>query len=92
MNMTTTIDKVREMMSFATYPPGSAMIYHVGFLINDRSRGRGRPSDETAKRAAAVNSVANIAMELAEAGKVLLTQRRLGHEIFEYIATRSSRK
>jgi hypothetical protein len=92
MNMTTTIDKAREMMTaFATYPPGTAVNYYNGFLINDRTRGRGA-SDEKRQRADAINSVANLAMCLATDGKAHLTQRRLGHENFAYIATRSSRK
>jgi hypothetical protein len=92
MNMAYNIDKVREMMAaFATYPPGTAINYYNGFLINDRTRGRGA-SDEKRRRADAINSVANLAMELSDAGKAHLTQRRLEHENFAYIATRSSRK
>lgn len=66
------------------------MVYHVGFLVKDRERDRKK--DEDWRRADMVNSVATIAMDLSDAGKVCLTQRRLGHEIFEYIATRASRK
>ena len=84
------IDKVREMIAFQTYPPRTSMIYHTGFLCKDRERGR--KYGEVLKRATQVNSVAYMAQELSDAGRAFLTQRRLDDEVYEYIATRSSRK
>ncbi len=84
------IDKVREMIEFSTCPPKTKVIYHTGFLCKDRERAR--KYGEVLKRADTVNSVAYMAQELSDAGRAYLTQRRLGDEVYEYIATRSSRK
>ena len=84
------IDKVRAMIEFATSPPKTRVIYHTGFLCKDRDRTK--RYGEVLKRADTVNSVAYMAQELSDAGRAFLTQRRLGDDVYEYIATRSSRK
>lgn len=83
------IDKVREMLQFAAYPAGTSMIYHTGFIVKDRERGR--KYGEVKRRAEAAHAVAKMALELSEAGKAYLTQRRIGPEVYEYIATRSGK-
>ena len=59
---------------------GESMVYHTGFLAIDRIGQNGKQ----------VANIANTAMELAQAGRVILTQRRrkdLGWSIFDYVAT-----
>ena len=57
--------------------PGASCIYHDGFLPCDRAK-REVPD-------------ADIAVRLARAGLVFLTQRRIGSRRYEYIATKASR-
>ena len=57
--------------------PGDSCIYHDGFLCCDR-RAREVPD-------------ADIAVRLARAGLVFLTQRRIGSRHYEYVATKASR-
>lgn len=56
---------------------GHVFVYHIGMLPNDRERDW------------EVDQVAQEAWSVAEAGEVLLTQRRLESGKYEYIATRA---
>jgi len=58
----------------AAQPAGSSAVYHTGFLVKDRELSK------------AVAATAALAWQLAEAGHLLLTQRRVGEGTFEYIA------
>lgn len=55
-------------------PPGQWIMYHVGFLYEDRTKNR------------RLNSVATEAWKQYESGRVTLVQRRLGDHIYEYHA------
>jgi hypothetical protein len=59
---------------------GESCIYHTGNLMSDRLSGDW-------PYAAAV---ADLAWELQEAGKINLTQKRIGEGEFDYRATRTS--
>ena len=54
---------------------GTTVCYHTGMICNDRIRD---PK---------VQSIAADAMELYEAGRVLLTQRKIGPLQYEYLVT-----
>jgi hypothetical protein len=59
---------------------GQTCIYHIGHLMSDRKLAYLQH----------VDAVADLAWELQEAGKVDLTQKRIGEGEFEYRATRTS--
>lgn len=80
MNRTAT----REITEILNMPAGASLVYYSGLLSKDRGgHGRKRPGEVT------VDETANIAWKLYEKGVVLLTQRRLGEDDYEYIATRT---
>ena len=54
---------------------GSTVCYHTGMICNDRIRD---PK---------VQSIANDAWQLYEAGRVLLSQRKIGTLQYEYLVT-----
>jgi hypothetical protein len=62
--------------------PGEHLVYHVGHLGFDRSFG----SDLPRPRRQSLERVANRAMALAECGRLVLAQRRLGHGCIAYLA------
>jgi hypothetical protein len=76
---------VREVTEILGMRPGESLTYHVGVLCIDR--GLDKKTDAQRR----VHETANIAWKLMEQGKVFLTQRRLGKDLFEYIVTRASR-
>lgn len=74
----------KEITEILDQPSGTMLIYHVGLLSKDRGDVN-RTSEEQR-----VNETACIAWKLHERGIVHLVQRRLGYEMYEYIAIRSS--
>ena len=87
MNIQTMV-QAQDISEILTMKGGSSLIYHVGYLAKDRMGGSGgrTQQEKDAERAA------DIAWKLHENGSVFLTQRRLGREMFEYIATRAKGK
>ncbi len=84
-------DRIQALYDLPTLPAVTRVVYHVGFLAPDRSTyGRdGKPKSEPDKTAAyAIDQVGDLAWQLHKDGKALLTQRRIGKEMFEYIAIR----
>jgi hypothetical protein len=71
---------LREFVRIAK--PKQACIYHSGFLLVDRV-----PSFDN-EAWCVVREVADAAWQLYEEGKIVLTQRRLADDKYEYIATR----
>ena len=70
-----------------TSRPGSSYIYHRGFLCRDREpqtyeNGRSQVEEE-------VHELGLAAMAAEKDGLVTLTQRRIGRENYEYIATKT---
>ena len=59
---------------------GEALVYHTGFLTNDRTN------------SAEVDRVGNDAWSLAERGRVCLTQRKIKDGCYDYVATASNLK
>ena len=55
--------------------PGQSIIYYVGNLASAREHGHDNLS------------AARVAQSLAERGKMILTQKRIGDNMFQYIAT-----
>jgi hypothetical protein len=72
-----------EITSILEKPKGARIVYHVGMLAQDRGGERGKTEPQRA-----VNETANIAWNLYEQGKITLCQRRIGPNLFEYIAER----
>ncbi len=84
-------DRIDALNDLPRLPAGTSVVYHVGLLGADRSdtgRNGKRKSKEDIKAAWDVNKVADLAWELYERGSAILTQRRIGDEMFEYIAIR----
>lgn len=67
---------------FADTMPGSPFLYYIGFLARDRDYHKG----ERSKR---IDKLAEYMWGLMRHKKVLLVQRRLGHELYEYYAVRT---
>lgn len=72
----------REITEILNMPKGSRIVYHVGLLSKDRGDVNKTPAEQE------ISDTANIAWKLHEQGKVCLVQRRLGFELYEYIAQR----
>ena len=68
-------------VSLSAIRPGESVVYYRGFLAADRGRWQ-----FTRARKPFELVVARRAYELYEAGKVTLTQRKLEHSNYEYIA------
>lgn len=74
--------------------PGHIIEYHRGYLVRDRYFDKDTPENKKIL-AQLVDRIANDARELAEDGKVLLTQRRISHGLLDklgimaYAATRA---
>jgi hypothetical protein len=67
-----------------TSPSGSKYTYHTGFLCKDR--------DPTLnKECVQINQIANLAWNLYEKGTLILTQRKLKVDQYQYIAIKASR-
>lgn len=73
-----------------TARPGSTYIYHRGLLCFDREPKfyEGEPSTIEEE----VNEVADAAWAAYKDGLVHLTKRRLGKNVFEYIATKADKR
>lgn len=82
-NINTASTSPHEITDILNMPRGARIVYHVGFLAVDR----GGDAKRTAKQDS-IRETGNIAWKLKEQGKVTLCQRRLGHELYEYIAER----
>jgi hypothetical protein len=77
-DVNTAVPALRELQK------GQKVIYHTGFLAVDRSQ----PGDQKQKMfSQAVGFIGDTALNLSDAGRVFLTQRKLGPGNFEYIAT-----
>lgn len=74
-----------EITSILNADPGESIVYHRGYIAYDR----GEPTKKLPRtpEQVAVNETAKVAWSLYERGRVLLTQRRLGANDYEYIAT-----
>ncbi len=84
-------DRIDALNDLPRLPAGTHVVYHIGLLGSDRSdigRNGKRKSKEDLMAARDVNKVGDLAWELYERGSVILTQRRIGAELFEYIAIR----
>ncbi len=77
----TVVPKLRELQR------GENIVYHVGFLAKDRERKPSVLAQDEVHRAANVVIIARAAMELWVKGTVHLTQRKLGSDFYQYIAT-----
>jgi hypothetical protein len=71
----TNIDNINLIDRLANLDKGRSMVYHVGFLARDRGEAHW------------INEIAGAAWDAHLAGKVALTQRKLGDSDYEYIAT-----
>jgi len=78
---------VSELAEFLNRGPGARTIYHIGCLARDKHYIS--LDGERRAKAKALGDAAKVALELSDAGKIHLTQRRLGTEKYEYIATRA---
>jgi hypothetical protein len=67
--------------------PGAALLYHRGFLLLDRQV---FGSQLSVRDRTELNRVADVAMALAEAGRLRLVQRRHGDADYSYLAVASS--
>ena len=96
--MTKTINTSSRIARWAaSAQPGSQLVYYTGFLVVDRSTivqeigllggpvYRIIPVDPA-------DAIAQEAYRLYEQGKVELTQRRIGHNMFDYIMTKRRNK
>jgi hypothetical protein len=78
-------DPVSNLLSWVnTSPSGAKFTYHTGFLCKDRD-----PSNN--KNWSQINQIANIAWTLYEKGTLVLTQRKLKVDQYQYIAIKASR-
>ena len=69
--------------------PGDACAYHHGLLAVDRDPVVSRLS---APARQALAAVADLALAFAEAGRVVLTQERLGDGVYRYLAVIASKR
>lgn len=73
-NQTVTDAFISKVLSMRA---GATICYHVGFLSRDRCDAHGS------------DAIAKALLEASENGKVILTQRKLDKELYEYLATRT---
>jgi hypothetical protein len=83
-DLTPTREQFEAWLRYAA--AGARLVYHRGYLAVDRARGSG-PLSESARRELVV--VANLALALAEQGKIHLVQQRTGPDTFSYIAVKA---
>lgn len=69
--------------------PGERITYHEGHLGFDRTRGHSSLSETVLDE---LNCVAGLAMLLADAGHVLLAQRRVAEDRVAYLAIMATRQ
>ena len=69
-------------------PAGSSVVYHVGLLAADKGPTRvARKSDEQRQ----LSKTADLALKLQQQGKVILSQKCVGDDVFIYRATRTAK-
>lgn len=83
MDATILHDATKEMLAM---PAGSKLVYHTGFLAEDRGETGKKTPAQTA-----VHKTANAFWEMHRNGAVALVQRRLEPGLYEYIAIRNKR-
>jgi hypothetical protein len=80
------IETAAQLKEFVrTAKTRQSCIYHSGFLLVDREPSPDQPHDD---KWCALRELAEAAWQLYEEGKIVLTQRRLADDKYEYIATR----
>jgi hypothetical protein len=70
------VSKSAMLERLAKAKRGQWMMYHVGFLMDDRTQNRN------------LTSVANLLMKASNENRVALVQRRLGFRMYEYYAVK----
>lgn len=73
--------------------PNEVCVYHVGDLAQDRAKGRSRgtATPQEVEQGKDANNLANAAWTAYKHGDVVLSQRKLGPNNYEYRATRTKR-
>lgn len=65
--------------------PGGTIAYHCGHLALDRARIHTRLSEKDRRE---LSAIANRVANLADEGRLILTQSRVGPDEFRYVATK----
>lgn len=83
MNTMVTLTEVHDWVRNAQH--GDQLVYHTGYLANDRDPQRTEDKD----RAVALNAIANRLHDALEQSRVTLCQRKVGDMRYVYVAIRT---